>query len=231
MAERRARTVRILFALLRLVVGVAIIAAIVAQLMASIGFWQNAGISDLTDNIVNYFSFFTIDSNALAGVTLLIGAVILVSKRGRDPKGYNVLRASVVTYMVVTGIVYNMLLRGIELPQGVTVQWSNEVLHVIGPVYLLLDWLFAPGRRPLVMKQLWTVLAFPILWVAYTMVRAPFAADPLRKLNYWYPYPFLDPHTSAEGFVSVAFYIILIAAVIGLVAAGVIWLSRRASHR
>jgi len=33
--------------------------------------------------------------------------------------------------------------------------------------------------------------------------------------------------TSPQGYVSVAFYVVLIAAVIGLTAAGVLWISRR----
>jgi hypothetical protein len=47
----------------------------------------------------------------------------------------------------------------------------------------------------------------------------------------WYPYPFLNPITSAQGYVSVAFYVVLIAAVIGLVGAAVIWASRRSDRR
>jgi len=218
---------RILFAVLRAIVGIAIFAAIFAQLAASAGFWTSIGISDLSGVFTNYFSFFTIDSNFLAAVVLLIGTVLLVTRRGCDPDWFGLVRVSVVTYMVVTGIVYNLLLRGIELPQGVTVEWSNEILHVVGPAYLLLDWLFAPGRPVLPMKRIWPVLAFPIVWVIYTMLRGPLANDPVRKHDYWYPYPFLDPNNSQEGYATVAFYIILIAAVIGLVAAGVIWISRR----
>ena len=65
--------------------------------------------------------------------------------------GWSVIRlltalACATTYMLVTGVVYNTLLRGIELPQGTTVPWSNEVLHVIGPVFLLLDLIF--GSSP-----------------------------------------------------------------------------------
>ena len=41
--------------------------------------------------------------------------------------------------MVVTGVVYNLLLRGIVLDQGTTVPWSNEVMHLVGPAFMLLD--------------------------------------------------------------------------------------------
>ncbi|TAM66054.1 MAG: hypothetical protein EPN48_16915 [Microbacteriaceae bacterium] len=222
---------RIVFALLRATAGIAIIAAIMAQLTASIAFWQGSGIADLTTQITNYFSFFTIDSNALAAIVLVVGAVILATGRGADPKWFTLVRASAVTYMVVTGIVYNLLLRGIELPQGVTVQWSNEILHVIAPAYLLFDWLFAPGRSPVRRNALLKILVFPLVWVAYTMLRAPVTDDPIHHQSYWYPYPFLNPHNSPEGFLSVAFYIVLIAAVIGLAGAGVGWLSRHWTTR
>lgn len=218
---------RILFAILRVVIAAGITAAIVAQLMLSVSLWSEAGVN-LGVYVTNFFSFFTIESNALTVVVCLIGAVLLVTNRsGEDPGWFTGVRAATATYMIVTGIVYNLLLRGIELPQGSTVPWSNEVLHVVGPIWMLLDWLLAPGRRPLNWKAILGIIAFPLVWVVYTLVRGPLTADPIRGVSYWYPYPFLNPNLSQNGYLSVAFYVILIAVVIGLTAAGVIWVSRR----
>ena len=83
--------------------------------------------------VLNFFSFFTIDSNVLGIVVLGIGAVLLLVRRGDDPGWFTALRAAAVTYLVTTGVVYNLLLRNIPLPQGTTVGWSNEVLHVVAP--------------------------------------------------------------------------------------------------
>ena len=222
---------RYLFAALRIAVATAIVVAIVAQLRASLGFWSDQGVTNIASNVVNFFSFFTVEANIASAVVLTVGAVLLVVRGGVDDSVvYTVVRASVVTYMVVTGIVYNLLLRGIELPQGSTVGWSNEILHVVAPVYLLVDWLFAPGRVPLGARRIWPVLVFPIVWVLYTLVRGPLVTDEVFGNDFWYPYPFLNPITSANGYLSVAFYVILIAAVIGLVAAGVLWISRRTSR-
>ena len=218
---------RILFVALRVVVAAAIAAAIVAQLSTSLGFWASSGITDPTTQVVNFFSFFTIESNTAAAVVMLVGAMLLLVRPGPDPAAFTLVRASVVTYMVVTGVVYNLLLRGIELPQGSTVGWSNEILHVVAPVYLLLDWLFAPGRVALAPRRLWVVLVFPIVWVVYSLVRGPLVTDAVSGNDYWYPYPFLNPVTSANGYATVALYVVAIAAVIALVAAGVLWLSRR----
>jgi hypothetical protein len=201
------------------------IAAIVAQLIRSVGNWQATGLN-VGFGVTNFFSFFTIDANVGTIVVLLIGAALVFARRN-DPRWYTVFRAIVVTYMAVTGIVYNLLLRGVELPQGTTVEWSNEVLHVVACAYIVLDWFIAPGRVPLAWKSLRAIVVFPIIWIIYTMVRAPLTTE----LNYggkaFYPYPFLDPGLAHEGWFSVVFYMILITGVILGAGAGVIWVSRR----
>jgi hypothetical protein len=218
---------RILFAVLRAVVGLAIVAAIIGQLITSVNFWTRIHIHDITTQVVNFFSFFTIESNIAAFVVLVIGSYLLFRGRTPDPAWYLGTRAAVVTYMVVTGIVYNLLLRGISQPEGTVLGWSNEVLHAVAPAYLLLDWIFAPGRTPMPWKRIWAIIIFPLVWAVYTMIRGPFTPDAVFHRNHWYPYPFLNPNTSPQGYFTVAFYVVLIAAVIGLVAAGVIWISRR----
>ena len=129
--------------------------------------------------------------------------------------------------MIVTGIVYNTLLRGVELPQGTTVPWSNEVLHVIAPLILLLDLLVAPGRRGLGWGRILTIAAYPIAWVAYTLIRGPITVNPVTGEPWWYPYPFLNPHLVPGGFLGVTGYIIGIAIAIVAVGAAVLWWGRR----
>lgn len=217
---------RIGFGALRALAALTTLAAIIAQLSSSIGQTSQKG-GSIPGLIANFLSFFTIDSNIGTVVVLGIGAVLLLTRTGDDPGWFTALRAAVVTYMVTTGVVYNLLLRNIPLPQGQTVAWSNEVLHVIAPLYMLLDWFFAPGRAPLRRRVVWGIAAFPIVWAVYTLLRAPIAADPNTGKQPWYPYPFLNPQTSANGYLSVAFYVVLIAAVILCVGYGVVWVSRR----
>lgn len=216
---------RAVFIALRLVGAGLIVAAVVAQFTRSLGIWTDAGVG-LASQTVNFFSFFTIQSNLLSLAVFLVGAVRLLRRRD-DGRPFAVFRGSVTAYMATTGIVYNLLLRGIELPQGTTVPWSNEILHVVAPLLLVVDWLFAPGRRPLDWRDIRVVVAYPLAWAAYTMIRGPLVADDLRGTGSWYPYPFLNPQNSENGYLSVAFYVVLIAVVIGLVGAGVIWVSRR----
>lgn len=216
---------KLLFSVLRVIVAAAIAAAIIGQLVHSASNAAAADPASVGFVAVNFFSFFTIDSNAASVVVLLTGVVLVARRVEPDPLLFTTVRAAVVTYMVTTGIVYNLLLRGITLPQGQTLAWSNEILHVIGPLYLLLDWLFAPGRVPLEWKRLWAIVAFPIIWVIYSLVRGPFAIDASTGQP-WYPYPFLNPATSPNGYLSVSFYVILIALIIVAIGAATIRVSR-----
>lgn len=190
------------------IAGAALIAAaIIAQLARSIE--VGAAREPVGTTLANFFSFFTIQANLLSIVSLVLAAIWLL--RGGDSARIAVLRLCVATYMATTGVVYNLLLRGIELPQGQTVPWSNEVLHVVAPLLLVLDWLLAPGRRRVEWKAIGAVVAFPIVWAVYTLIRGPIAG--------WYPYPFLDPSLAPTGYASVAFYVVLIAVIIGGVGA------------
>ncbi|REJ06408.1 hypothetical protein DY023_06420 [Microbacterium bovistercoris] len=205
--------------------------AIVAQLIRTVE--RTLAASDpwaahLPTVIANFFSFFTILSNVGAVVALAIGGVwMLRHATGAEPRWLATLLLCVATYMIVTGIVYNVLLRGIALDQGSTVWWSNEVLHVIAPLFLLADVLFAPRPRALPWSSLWTVAAFPIVWVVYTLLRANAITAPATGDPWWYPYPFLNPHMVPGGYLGVAGYVVGIAVAIIAVGAGVLWVGRR----
>ncbi len=215
-----------------------VLAAVAAQLSRTIQralAAETAYAGDIPTVITNFLSYFTIQSNLAAAVVLAIAAIWAWTK-GRDadaePRGLAIALACVSTYMIVTGIVYNTLLRGVALDQGVTVPWSNEVLHVVVPVILLLDVLFAPRRRALGWATVGIVAIYPIVWAVYTLLRAPFIVAPATGTSYWYPYPFLDPNLVPGGYLGVAAYIAGIAVAIVGVGLLVIWIGRvRASRR
>lgn len=226
----RSRTWATVWTVLRLAMAAAIVAAISAQLAKSIGTAAELG-RDVITTIANFFSFFTILSNA-AAAAVLVWAPLWYLARGRralapEPPGLAVALASVSTYMIITGIVYNSLLRHIELPQGsAPIPWSNEVLHLVGPLFLLADVLVGPLRRALPWRSLWAVVAFPILWVGYTMLRGPLITNPVTGDPFWYPYPFLNPHNPG-GWGSVILYVVGIAVAIIAVGTLVVWWGRR----
>lgn len=206
--------------------------AIVAQLARSLDIALNAetDYGRHTPTVVaNFFSFFTIESNVIAAIALAIGGIWALQQNNAttpEPRWLAVLLVCASTYMIVTGIVYNLLLRGVALPQGATVPWSNEVLHVV----MLADVLVAPRRRALGWSTVGIAAIFPIVWVVYTLIRANLVIAPATGNAWWYPYPFLDPHLSG-GYGSVALYVILIAAIIISATAVVVLVGRRRGIR
>lgn len=216
----------------RLAAAALALAAIVAQLAQTLSNALEATTAwggHLPTVIFNFFSFFTILSNLIALVALVLAAAWTLRDRSGttpEPLWLATLLVCASTYMIVTGIVYNLLLRGIQLPQGTTVPWSNEVLHVVFPLFLLADVFFAPRRRALPWSTIFVAAIFPIVWATYTLLRANLVIAPASGNAWWYPYPFLDPHLQG-GYAGVIAYVIAIAAVIIGVAALVVWVGRR----
>ncbi len=167
------------WSIVRLLVAALIAAAVVAQLVRTVG---NAvdGHHDVATVVANFLSFFTIDSNLISVVVLVIVGLQGLRSRADTTSTFalDLVRACAATYMIVTGVVYNTLLRGIELPQGVTVPWSNEVLHVVAPLFMLIELLFGSSPPRLPWRAVGAILVFPLVWVVYTMVRGPLVTNP-----------------------------------------------------
>lgn len=166
-----------------------------------------------------YFAYFTIQTNLLDVVVLVVGGLALL-RRGEQSPGYATVRACAVAYAVVTGVVYNALLRGLPAAPGdyvTQIGWPNEVVHVVGPAYLALEWVLHRSR-PLPGRSLGSLVAvgvaYPVVWVVLTLVRGG-----LDGLDGWYPYDFLDPAQPA-GVVGVAAHVVGIAAFIALLLVG-----------
>lgn len=149
-------------------------------------------------SIVNFFSYFTIQSNFFAAVALLMSAYVLW-KRKKDPQ-LESLRGAATLYMVVTGIIYNLLLRGDSL--GTLLPWVNDILHRVVPVVMLFDWLYYPSARKFNAKEALLWLIYPLVYAAYTLIHGPLA-------RHWYPYPFIN--VAQHGYARVAINCVVIA--------------------
>lgn len=163
--------------------------------LAAIGYELASGLSEAHWSATDFFSYFTVLSNIYAAVILLVSG--LRSRAERTPR-LELLRGAAVLYILTTGIVYAVLLAG----SHDAIPWTNTVLHRVVPVAVALDWLIDPPRVvPTRRRAVLTWMAFPLLYVAYTLVRGPLAR--------WYPYFFVDPHHSG-GYLWVALNVIAI---------------------
>ena len=185
-------------AVLRLLAALLTLAAVIATFLSS----AERG----TVNPFNFFGVFTIQANLLAAAALL-GAASLGLLGRRAPAWLDLARAATTAYLIVVGIVYNTLLTGVS--GGVVLPWANTVLHVVLPIYCLVDWLLVADRGAQPWRRLWLVLIYPVLWTTVVLLRG--ATDG------WVPYPFLSP---VDGYEPVAGYVLLIA--VAFVAAGAV---------
>lgn len=119
------------------------------------------------------------------------------------------------TYIVPVGVVYAVLLAPLGAAGGVPVAWANIVLHVLTPIYAVVDWVLAPTHGPLADRTVGLILVYSILWLGVVLLRG--ATDG------WVPCPFLDPQL---GYATIAVTVLVIALAVGVFG----WLVVRSSR-
>ena len=158
-----------------------------------------------------FFAYFTIQSN-LIGVAAF--AWLVARPEGARPRGVELLRAGAAVYLTVTFFVVIALLSNVDV--GLQLVWVDVVLHKIFPVIVVADWLLDPPHVRLAYRDIATLIVYPLIWTALTMIRG--AVDPAH----WYPYPFLNPANGGYGQVLVTSIAVTIAFV--AISAAIIWL-------
>ncbi|MGW7002448.1 Pr6Pr family membrane protein [Streptomyces sp. NPDC054933] len=150
------------------------------------------------EGVGNWLSYFTNLSNLFGVAVLSAGGVALLSGRRPISDGW---RGAAALYLAVTGVVYWTLLAG----QGGrdVIVWANDVVHGVMPVAAVADWLAGPPARPIRWVRGLPWLAFPLAYLAYSLLRGPFV--------HWYPYDFLDPRQPG-GYLHVTIWTLIVTA-------------------
>jgi hypothetical protein len=197
-----------LLVFLRLITSAALLTAII---------WQ------VTDRLIHnnfrpteYFAYFTIHTSLIAAVVLAVAGLRELQGKS-DTKALTLARLSVSTYAIVVAVVYNALLRGTKVLPGdpdYGYNWPvlpNEILHVWGPILILLDFALTVTITKLSFKQIFWTLLFPLAWLVFTIIRG---------LNTdWWAYWFLNPNE--KGGVTGVITFILAIVVFMLVSASI----------
>ncbi|RZK54369.1 MAG: hypothetical protein EOO87_10655 [Pedobacter sp.] len=160
------------------------------------------------ESIYNYFSYFTILSNLLIALSLTI-ELFFPSTRLAKSLSLTTTKSAIALYILIVGLVYNFVLRGIWEPKG----WqliADNLLHVVIPVIYVIYWIIFTPKNTLNWKNGISWSYFPLLYLAYSLIRGHFVA--------WYPYPFLNIIEFGyqkvlinSGFVVLAFIIFALA--------------------
>lgn len=149
-----------------------------------------------TFNFINFYSYFTNQSNTYAGIMLLISAFFIW--KGIKSPNLALFRGAASLYMIITGVVFAVLLSGEDPSKLTAVPIDNTILHYIMPVVLLLDWILDPPAKRLAFGRALVWLAYPITYVICALIRGANSG--------FYPYGFLNPANGGYG--TVLLYVI-----------------------
>ena len=161
-------------------------------------------------NPFDYFGYFTNQTSLLTSLVLIATGALVVLGR-RVPPALSFLRGIATAYLLVVGVIYNVLVPG----TGSAPPWVSALLHIVFPLLVALDWLLIGDRPHLPWRRLWMLLPYPVLWLTTVLIRG--------VTDGWVPYGFLLPE---RGIASLIVHIVgLLAAII--VAGALVWTASR----
>ncbi|KAA1380557.1 Pr6Pr family membrane protein [Aeromicrobium fastidiosum] len=200
--------------------------ALVAALTAVALVGQTVITIDEGRSLANFLSYFTIESNIL----VLVTSLLLVQRPDRGGTAFGVLRLASLTAITVTGLVYATVLAGNGSFEGAE-WWYDKIFHYVVPAMSVIGFVALTPRTRLDRTAMWA-LAFPVAWLAYTLVRAE-VAEPVFVLTPTttapVPYGFLD--VADLGGVTVTVICLALTAVAVAISTGYVWLSRGVGAR
>ena len=143
----------------------------------------------------NVLSFFTIHSNILVSVYLIIKGAAVYGNRKAQRIAFNpTFTLLVTTYILIAGIVYTS---GFPLKMSPPLTWNTPYNamhsftqifhHMIMPPLMVIIFLFPATERKIPAKALWISGIYPLVYSLFSMVRGA-----LGKMHF-YPYPFYRP--------------------------------------
>ncbi len=135
--------------------------------------------------ILNFFSFFTVQSNIGVATT----TAFLAWRPRRDSLLFRVLRLDAMICILVTGVVFHLALSGLQELTG----WSalaDFLLHTMSPILCPLGWLIFGPRRTIDTSVVKFAVIAPVGWLAYAFIYGALSKDRFGK--HYYAYPFMN---------------------------------------
>ena len=154
----------------------------------AVGFEETA--APLHRRLVEFFSYFTIQSNILVAITTGMLAV----NPERSGLLWRVLRLASLFGITVTLVIYHVVLARLANFEGLAAA-TNVGLHYVAPILAIVGWfLFGPRPRFTARTLLWAA-CWPAAYLVYTLVHGAFSG--------FYPYPFVNVDKRGLGHVLV----------------------------
>ncbi len=142
----------------------------------------NSNVAGTSELVARYFSYFTILTNLLVAICCAVLVLKPSSKWGHFFSNQKTLTA-ITVYILVVGLIYNIILRFIWNPQGLQ-KMVDELLHTVIPLLFLLLWVFLVKKKSLKWKAFLPWLIYPLAYLVFILIRGAFSG--------FYPYPFIE---------------------------------------
>ena len=183
-----------LFAVLLMLVGLVDLASIVYKFFAY-RFEYDPTFSPVDYGRIKYVMFFTVESNFLVSVYLILLALTVFGVKKLARLTFNpTVSCFLTTYIIITGLVY---CSGIFLGMTEPSKWDtfyhfvssgNQILHhMIVPPFMVLLYLLPPTNESFPKKRVWLVGIYPLVYSLFSIIRGA-----VSRLHF-YPYPVYKP--------------------------------------
>ncbi|TKK66397.1 hypothetical protein FC093_17650 [Ilyomonas limi] len=197
--------------LLLLLIAVCAWLGVILQFATYIPAWMKEG-KTLSTSLVLFFSFFTILTNLIVAIATTYTLLLPHTKSGRFCAKPATITA-ITLYIIVVGLVYNIILRSLYHPQG----WgkvADEIVHSAVPLLYVIYWLTFATKGSIQWKHAISWLIYLMLYLAYTLVHGAASG--------YYPYPFMDVNKIGyTGFWLNSFYLSLLFLFLSFVLIGI----------
>ncbi len=157
---------------------------LVVQLILSIN-KEGGRFDTVPEKVLNFFSFFTVQSNISVAITTGLLAVSL----HRSSTVFRVFRLVAMVCIAVTGVVFHLALADLQELTGWDL-FCDTILHTISPIITVLGWAVFGPRGRLNNRIVTLAVIPPVCWLGYAFIYGALQTD-VNGVHY-YAYPFMD---------------------------------------
>jgi hypothetical protein len=137
--------------------------------------------TSVTEALIRFFSYFTILTNLLVAISFTV--LLFPNNKLHLSFSKNSVLTAVTVYILIVGLVYNLVLRSQWNPQGLQLIADNG-LHTATPLLTLLYWFLYVPVIDIIWKQTAVWIIYPVVYLTYVLIRGSFSN--------FYPYFFID---------------------------------------
>lgn len=176
-------------------------------------------IQDKGDYTLNFFSYFTIQTNIFVALWFLLSAIYHGEEGKKNSKWFGPYMAlGVTTLITITGLIYNTMLLPTQTDRTGFYFWFTSVVeHMVAPIVMIVYFLVfmkkekgsVLGTKAFLKDKMIMFYIYPIVWLVVMLIRGEFRYQAGKVFAY--QYFFINVHQKSYGLAGWAWLIIALA--------------------